>query len=420
MEAHQLRRLKNTLDRFMAQLLADLPRCDQRHWAQAYIRGLLLDGDRKSIEPMARRLQAVDQAEGDYEQALQQLVNQSPWSAELVRQRLRRWRADPEKSCRTGCQSLLILDDTGFPKQGRHSVGVARQYSGTLGKVGNCQVAVTLQHVRQYERGRRGDVCCIDGQLYLPKSWTEDRLRMASSGVPRAVTYQPKWQIALAMLERAAADGLWGIVLADSLFGTVTAFRQGLAAQGWNWCVGIDSTLAVIDAHEDLGAVPPWTGQGRPPQRPARVAACQPGRSVRNWAIDHAADCRTVTWRQGSQGRMSSRFAAWRVRPAHRLSDGRAPQPPCWLLAQWLVDQDQPAKFFFSNLPANTPLRTLVRVAKSRWWVEQSYQQMKEELGLDHFEGRSWRGFYHHLTLVLLAAAFLSHLRGKGGDSPHG
>jgi SRSO17 transposase len=417
MDSRRLAKVRAELEGFLGRLLMDLPRRNQRDWAQAYVRGLLLDGQRKSIEPMARRLEAIDRDDRDYEQALQQMVNQSPWSAELVRQRLGRWRAEQSRrSERRGDGQYLIFDDTGFPKQGRDSVGVARQYSGTLGKVGNCQVAVTLQHVMEEAGG--GSVCCVDAQLYLPKEWTQDRPRMDRAGVPPEVGYQAKWQMALEMLGRAQEQGLGGIVLADSLFGKVTAFRQGLEEGGWTWCVGVDSTLSVIDAAQDLGPVPAYQGMGRPPTRPALVAAKGPAVSAKRWAMDHTADFRKVTWREGSKGKMSRRFAAWRVRPAHRLSDGRRPQPPCWLLVEWPEEEPAPTRFFLSNLPADTSLKRLVRVAKSRWWVEHSYREMKDELGLDHFEGRFWRGWHHHVTLVLLTCAFLIHLRtGKGGGA---
>jgi SRSO17 transposase len=405
-----------------------------------YLRGLLLDGDRKSIGPMAERLASIDHECGggrrDYEQALQQFVSQSPWPAGAVRDRLQRWvaargRRRPGGSGTTP-PGLLILDDTGFPKQGTASVGVARQYTGTLGKVASCQVAVTLQCARQPagDTAAGGEVFCVDARLYLPeKGWCDDRRRLDKAGVPRDVCYQPKWRIGLDMLGRARANGLGGTVLADSLFGTVTAFRRGLDEQGWAWCVGVDSTLAVIRADEDLGPVPPWSGKGRPPTRPARVAAKVAGVSVKRWAADHAADFRTIKWREGSRvskgkaggpkaRKLSGRFAAWRVRPAHRLSDGTAPMAECWLLAEWPDGEDAPAKYFLCNLPASTSLRGLVRAAKGRWWVEQSYREMKDELGLDHYEGRGWVGWHHHVVLVMLAYAFIvARRRQKGGGA---
>jgi SRSO17 transposase len=229
--------------------------------------------------------------------------------------------------------------------------------------------------------------------------------------------------MALTMLDRAKANGFSGVVLADALYGSVTAFRGSVEEQGWTYCVGVESTLSIIDAAEDLGKVPSWSGKGRPPTRPSRVAAKVAGMSVKRWAMDHAADFRTVNWREGSKvrkgkaGKLYGRFAAWRVRPAHRLSDGRKPQGECWLLAEWPEGEDAPTKYFFSNLPATASLRQLVRTAKGRWWVEQSYREMKEELGLDHFEGRFWVGWHHHMVLVMLAYAFIvAYRRQKRGD----
>jgi SRSO17 transposase len=349
---------------------------------------------------MAARLKTIEQGGEDYEQALQQFLNQSPWDEQELLDGLHPWIGD-----RFGRDGFLIIDDTGFPKQGEHSVGVARQYTGTLGKVASCQVAVTLQFATA------AHVVALDARLYLPEAWAGDRARLTSAGVPDTVDYQPKWQMALAMVRRAVANGLTGVVLADSLFGTVTAFREQLAADGRTYCVGIDSTLKVIAADADLGPVPPPSGRGRPPTRPANVRAGATSPSVKEWAVERASDFRSVTWREGSKGKMAGRFAAWRVRPAHKLSAGRTPLAACWLLAEWPEGTAHPAKYFFSNLPARTSLKRLVGTAKSRWWVEHSYRELKDELGLDHFEGRSWRGWNHHVVLVLLAYAFLQDVR---------
>ena len=211
------------------------------------------------------------------------------------------------------------------------------------------------------------------------------------------------------------ANGFRGLILADSLFGTVTAFRQQLEADGRLYCVGIDSTLKVIAADADLGPIPKHSGPGRPPTRPLKVRAGMKSPSVKQWALVHAKDFRKVTWRQGSKGKMASRFAAWRVRPAHKLSAGKTPLAACWLLVEWPADTAHPAKYFFSNLPPATSLKRLVVVAKSRWWVEHSYRELKDELGLDHFEGRSWRGWNHHVVLVLMAYAFLQNVRRRLG-----
>jgi SRSO17 transposase len=254
-------------------------------------------------------------------------------------------------------------------------------------------------------------VVALDAPLYLPRCWAEDGDRLAKAGVPDSVGHEPKWQMALGMLRRADANGLRGVVLADSLFGTVTEFREQLDRDGRTYCVGIDSTLKVIAADADLGPVPPPSRTGRPPTRPSGVRAGATSPNVKEWAIDRAKDFRAVTWREGSKGQMAGRFAAWRVRPAHKLSSGREPLAACWLVAEWPEGADVPAKYVFSNWPPRTSLKRLVATAKSRWWVEHSYRELKDELGLDHFEGRSWRGWNHHVVLVLMAYAFLQDVR---------
>ncbi|MCA9088814.1 MAG: transposase [Planctomycetaceae bacterium] len=232
-----------------------------------------------------------------------------------------------------------------------------------------------------------------------------------AAGIPEHIGYEPKWQLALKMIRRARANGISGIVLADSLFGTVTEFRQQLQAECCTYCVEIDSTLKVIAAEADLGEIPEYSGQGRRPTRPRHVRAGATSPSVRQWALEHAADFRKVTWREGTKGQMSSRFAAWRVRPAHRLSAGAEPLETCWLAGGMALQRGASRQFFFRNQPAATSLKMLVRTAKSRWWIEHSYKELKDELGLDHFEGRSWRGWNHHVVLVLLAYEFLQGQR---------
>lgn len=404
MDARKLTKLRQELTSFLDDVVGSMGNPRRRRWCDAYLRGVLLDGHRKSVEPMANRLKIIEQGTEDYEQALQQFLNQSPWDEQKVLDGLQTWIAR-----QFGSDGFLIIDDTGFPKQGQHSVGVARQYTGTLGKIASCQVAVTLQ------LATRQEVVGLDAKLYLPEAWAVDEDRMAQAGVPDVVGYQPKWQLALAMLRRAFAQGFSGIVLADSLFGTVTEFREQLAAAERTYCVGIDSTLKVIAADADLGPVPKYSGRGQPPTRPLKVRAGAKSPSVKQWAIDHAKDFRKVTWRQGSKGKMTGRFAAWRVRPAHKLSAGKEPLAACWLLVEWPADATQPTKYFFSNLPPTTSLKRLVAVAKSRWWVEHSYRELKDELGLDHFEGRSWRGWNHHVVLVLMAYAFLQNVRRQRG-----
>ncbi len=405
-----MQRLQVDLGRFLDEVLSDLDRQCRRAWAELYLRGLLLDGRRKSAGAMAERLQRIDRSPQDYEQGLQQFLSQSPWDERPVRDRFAQHVATVLEA-----DGFLIVDDTGFPKQGTHSVGVARQYSGWLDKVDNCQIGVTLQYATTQE------VVCLDAELYLPEeSWAHNPDRRAAAGIPEKVGYLPKWRIGLELLARAHAQGFTGVVLADGAYGDVTEFRQALDAASWRYCVGIAKTLKVLAADADLGEVPPYTGRGRPHSRPEKVQPGATSESVGHWAQSRPRAFRKVTWRQGSKGKMASRFAAWRVRPAHRLSAGKEPLAACWLLVEWPEGAAAPTKYFFGNLPPDTALRQLVRTAKSRWWVEHSYKELKDELGLDHFEGRSWQGWQHHVTLVLLAYGFLvlqrRQRRGKKKD----
>ena len=292
---------------------------------------------------------------------------------------------------------------------------MSRQYSGTLGKIDNCQIGVTLQFVA------RDTVVALDAALYLPKVWADDRPRCDKAGVPTDVGFRTKWEQGLTMLRRAKANGFTGVVLADAAYGDVTEFRTALAADGFDYVLGIGRSLKVIAADADLGTVPPYSGVGRPPTRPAKVRPGAPSESVRDWAIARSDEFRTIAWREGTKAKLTSRFAAWRVRPAHQLSAGREPLPALWLLVEWPAQADGPTKFFFAHLPADTSLRRLVKLAKDRYFVEHSYKELKDELGLDHFEGRSWSGWHHHVTLVLLAYAFLQHLRLRAGKKggPH-
>ncbi len=346
MDAKRLLRLQGDLTRYLDDVLTDLGRQGRRSWAELYLRGLLLDGRPKSAGAMAERLQRIDRTPHDYEQGLQQFLSQSPWDERPVRDQLARHVCDT-----LGGDGLLIRDDTGFPKQGTHSVGVQRQYSGTLGKVGNCQIGVTLQFATKRA------VVCLDAAFYLPEdSWGNNPVRLPAAGVPEGIGYRPKWQIGLALLERARANGLGGVVLADCAYGDVTEFRQALDAAGWRRCVGVEKTLKVIAADADPGEVPPYTGRGRPPSRPEKVKAGATSASVLDWARRRAREFRKVTWREGSKGKLSSRFAAWRVRHANKLSAGKEPLAPCWLLVEWPEGEAAPTKYFFSNLPVGTAL----------------------------------------------------------------
>jgi SRSO17 transposase len=384
----ELARCRKRLEHFLEDLVTPLGRSERRHWAGVYVRGLLLDGERKSIEPLAARV-----PDGNV-QALQQLVGQSPWEWLPVWERLaQRMTAelDPEPA--------WVVDDTGFPKQGEHSVGVERQYSGTLGKVGNCQVAVSLHHV-----GGHGHTM-LGWRLYLPERWATDPARRKAAGIPDEVVFQPKWQLGLDLIDQARAWGLRDrIVVADAGYGDATEFRDGLEARQLAYVVGISSTVGVW-TRPPKAVVPPYGGRGQPP---TRYAYGQQRPISAQAAVAKATGWKTLRWRHGTKGWLTSRFVALRVQPSHGFVQGEPPHKAVWLLAEWPAAESAPTKYWLGDLPASTSLRHLVRVAKSRWAIEQDYQQLKEELGLDHYEGRGWIGWHHHLTLVMLAHAFLT------------
>ncbi len=388
MNARELDACADRLEEFLVTMLASVGRSERRHHGWLYVQGLLLDGERKSIEPLAERV-----PEGNV-QALQQFVGQSPWAWEPVRRLLAQHMGE-ELLPAAG----WIVDDSGFPKQGKESVGVARQYSGTLGKVGNCQVAVAV-HLTT-EAGSMP----LDWALYLPRAWTEDAERCRKAGVPESTPFRTKIALALELIDHLLA---WGLsrqpVLADAGYGNNTEFRQGLVDRQLHYVVGVESNTAVWEKPTQRVQPRSRASRGRP-RRPYYRG--QP-RALRDLAAALPAESwRTLTWRQGSQGPQRGRFAACRVQPAHGHVRDRPELPPVWLLIEWPAEAEAPAKYWFSNLPEEISLRRLVRLAKLRWRVEQNYQQLKEELGLDHYEGRGWPGWHHHVTLVCLAYAFL-------------
>jgi len=400
MNTRELKRLRRELASFMHSVGGDFQRKGRIVWAERYVRGLLLTGERKSIEPLAQRIQKVDCAKGDYAQSLQQFIAQSTWDFRRVRKGLAM-----QVASTFGTKGYLIVDDTGFPKWGNHSVGVARQYTGTLGKVDNCQVATTLQFAHE------DVVIALDAELYMPKSWAEDPERLASAGVPEDLEFRTKTELAVELIERAQTFGFSGVVLADAGYGDATEFRGWLSENGFQYGVGISNSVKVVDADRDLGPVPKYKGTGRPPSRPRKVRRGKKSDSAKQWAEKRLDDFRKVTWGKGSKGQLSDRFAAWRVRPAHRLSAGKEPLDALWLVAEWRKNDDLPEKFYFATLGPTTSLRKLVATIKKRWLIEHSYKEMKDELGLDHFEGRTWNGWNRHVTLVFVAYAFLQSRR---------
>ncbi|WKV71006.1 IS701 family transposase [Streptomyces sp. PCS3-D2] len=405
MTPEDLAAVRCDLEDFAAEVFEPFARNDQRRWGRVYLRGLLTDGQRKSVEPMAARL-----GEDGNRQALAHFITTSPWDPAHVRARLA-WRM--ERAIRP---TVLVFDDTGFLKDGNASACVSRQYTGTAGKVTNCQVGVSLHMASDHASA------AVDWRLFLPETWAPGSVkadpdkvaRRTACGIPDDIGHVEKWQLALDMLDETRS---WGIevplAIADAGYGDAAAFRHGLQARGLNYVVGISTTLSA----QPGPAVPvaePYSGTGRPP------VAKYPDKpqSVKQLVIAAGRKAaKPVQWREGSRPgtgrsgfkRMYSRFVALRIRPAGRevrqTVDG--PElPECWLLAEWPAGQAEPVQFWLSDLPADTPLTTLVRLAKLRWRIEHDYREMKQALGLAHFEGRTWNGWHHHVTLVSVAHAF--------------
>jgi SRSO17 transposase len=405
MTRRELEACRKRLEAFAGELLGSLPYRKQSRWAQVYLRGLLLEGRRKSCQPIAERL-----PDGD-EQCLQQFLNQSPWEWEPVREGIAK-----KMTAALGEGGCWIVDDTGFPKQGKHSVGVARQYCGTLGKRGNCQVGVSICYVTA-----KGAMP-LEWALYLPQEWTDDRSRCERVGVPAEVAFQTKWQLALGLMDRLLS---WGVpapevVVVDAGYGSTTEFRQGLAERDLRYVAEVEHTLvAWMQPQRRDAPVRRKSQQGRPRVPKYRDAPVPQSLKTIALALPRSA-WRKVTWREGTKGKMSSRFARLRVQPAHGWQEGREELPVVWLLLEWPEEAKAPTKYWLSDLPEDTTRRTLVRWAKSRWAVEMNYRELKDHLGLDHFEGRGWAGWHHHVTMVMLAFAFVLSerlRRRKGGQS---
>ena len=395
-------------ERYMSHLCALLGHEDRRAGFMQYSRGLMLPIERKSIEPLAAHIDPWHVS--SRHQSLHHLVAKSDWSDEAVLGGVREW-VSPALKLEKGC--YWIVDDTGFPKQGQHSVAVARQYCGQLGKKDNCQVAVSLSLA-----SRCGSVP-IAFQLYLPEEWATDRARRKKAGVPEEIQFATKPQIAMEQIRAAKAAGVpVGIVLGDCGYGNSIDFREGVGELGLRYCVGVQATTTVWTT--DLRPLPPKpqkTTRGRPATRVRRAAGHEPI-SVKDLAFGLPRSAwRTIDWREGSNARLVSRFSALRVRAAHgdyRLGELRAEE---WLLIEWPTSEPEPVHYWLCNLPANTTVRTMANTAMTRWRIERDYQELKQEFGLSHYEGRGWRGFHHHAALCIAAYGFLmsQRLKGPGG-----
>jgi SRSO17 transposase len=363
-----------------------------------YCVGLMLPNGRKSVEPMAA--QTSPARTSAQHQKLLHFVGVAGWSDEKVLAKVREMVLPGIE--RQGPIEAWIIDDTGFPKQGRHSVGVARQYCGQLGKQDNCQVAVSLSLANAH-----GSLP-VAYRLYLAREWTDDVLRRRKAGIPDAIGFATKHEMALAQLRQACAAGLpRGVVLMDAGYGNNSDLRSDISALDLHYIVGILSNTAVWAPGTAPLPAQAWSGRGRPPTLLRRDAAHRPV-SVKTLARDLPKSAwRTVTWREGSAERLSSRFARVRVCVARNDFKRRVARAPEWLLIEWPKGEKEPSKYWLSTCPANIALHRLVDLAKLRWRIERDYQELKQEVGLGHFEGRGWRGFHHHATLCIAAYGFL-------------
>jgi len=374
-----------------------------------YCTGLLLPGERKSVEPMAARLAPDDVRR--MHQSLHHLVADAPWNDEEMLAEVRRYVLPSMQ--KHGPVVAWIVDDTGFPKQGKHSVGVARQYCGQIGKHDNCQAAVSLS-VSTWNASLP-----IAWRLYLPEGWCQDSERRRKAGVPEPLEFQTKPEIAVQQIRHALEQKVAaGVVLADAGYGNGTPFRAALTKLGLHYVAGIESSTTVWEpGQQPLPAPARKPGRGAPPKRLQRTADHQPI-AVKQLALGLPFSAwKEVAWRHGSQETLRSRFAVIRVRPAHRDYKRTEPHPEEWLLIEWPKKESEPTKYWLSTLPKKNSLKSLVKIAKHRWIIERDYEELKQELGLGHYEGRGWRGFHHHATLCIAAYGFLISERNRFSPS---
>ena len=395
--------LEKRFDEYGEVIASALAHADRRMPSRWYLRGLMLPGGRKSVEPMAARVQPQNVRSAH--QSMHHLVADADWSDQGLLAAVASQVLPALMKKSNMCH--WIVDDTGFGKKGTHSVGVARQYCGRLGKTDNCQIAVSLSIANE-----QGSLP-VAYQLYLPEEWARSASRRDKAGVPEPIVFRTKTALALEQIDGALAAGLpMGVVLADAAYGTETHWRDQLSERGLRYMVGVRSNTKVWwGAHQPAPMPPASRNGGRPRTRPVRDGKHAPV-SVHELAQSlPARRFRQISWREGSAALLSSRFAAVRIRAAHNSQ----PHEEQWMLVEWPLGDPEPRHYWFSTLCANTPIKTLVANAQGRWRIERDYQELKSELGLHHYEGRNWRGFHHHASLCIAAYGFLmrERLRGK-------
>jgi SRSO17 transposase len=397
-------------DQYMGHLMQALGHADRRAGLRGYCTGLMLPLARKSVEPMAARVDPLHASAKH--QSLHHFVAKASWSDQELLRCIAQW-VVPQMDFTAG--GWWIIDDTGFPKRGKHSVGVARQYCGVLGKQDNCQVAVSVS--LSCEQGSLPVAC----QLYLPVAWAQDKSRRAKAGVPENIEFATKPQIALQQIRDLLAQGApQHCVLADAGYGVDYAFRQGLSDLGLAYMVGIKSAVVVWPPGVQPLAPKPYSGMGRPPVMPRRTALRQPI-SVKALAQGLPSSAfHTISWREGSNAPLTGRFAAVRVRCAGSNIGKARLLAQQWLLIEWSADQAEPEKYYLSTLPETAAVNDLVTAAHMRWRIERDYQDLKQDLGLGHYEGRGWMGFHHHASLSIAAYGFLMAQRLKAGKDAGG
>src|SRR5882724_2662533 len=380
--------------RYVEKLAEVIGHADRVNPLRDYCTGLMLPCERKSVEPMAA-VTAPGRTAAQH-QSLLHFVGQAWWSDDKVLAQVCETVLPAIE--RDGPIEAWIIDDTGYPKKGKHSVGVARQYCGQLGKQDNCQAAVSLSIAN------RQASLPVRYRLYLPQEWAADAARRGKAHVPEEIVFKTKPEIALDQLRWACAAGLpRGVVLLDAGYGNHTSLRTEIGALGLSYVAGILSSTTVWAPGMQPLPAKRRSGRGRPPTRPRRSATHKP-LAVKALAFDLPKRAwRTIGWREGTAGRLSSRFARVRVRAAR----GRQLRGEEWLLIEWPKGEKEPTKYWLSTLPADITFERLVDLAKLRWRIERDYQELKQELGLGHFEGRGWRGFHHHATLCIAAYGFL-------------